>query len=212
MFNLPFTIPNNTLYDELNVEPEATAHEIGMALVEAVRRIENKRRALEKQLSAVYDEVEDLKEVEQEIEREAAKPSDVNREIVAVRRDELSRLRRRAQEIDPRYVDMREELTALKQRKTALNRINLQSNEQRDDYDSANPPLDLLKLERDERNPFSRDESLDLNTKTTLALLRHEISSYLAELGEDVFHPSDLTRESFAEDFVFNPLIDESDE
>jgi hypothetical protein len=77
----------------------------------------------------------------------------------------------------------------------------LQLEETRLAYDRAHPPLALLKLE-DCADPMFVDE------RTHLFLLRLAISAFLEARGEPVFHPSDLTRRDFSDDFRFNPVLD----
>jgi hypothetical protein len=72
----------------------------------------------------------------------------------------------------------------------------------------AHPPCDLLKLERDASNPFAAAEDLDLDRRLTLVLLRRELAKFLSGKGEDVYHPSDLTREDFSGDYDFHDLLD----
>jgi hypothetical protein len=72
-------------------------------------------------------------------------------------------------------------------------------------YDRAHPPLALLKLE-DCADPVFVDE------RTHLFLLRVAISAFLEARQERVFHPSDLTRREFSDDFRFNPVLDRDQE
>jgi hypothetical protein len=81
----------------------------------------------------------------------------------------------------------------------------LQREETRLAYDRAHPPLALLKLE-DCADPMFVDE------RTHLFLLRVAISAFLEARAEPVFHPSDLTRRDFSDDFRFNPLLDRDKE
>lgn len=68
-------------------------------------------------------------------------------------------------------------------------------------YDRAHPPLALLKLE-DCADPVFVDG------RAHLFLLRMAISAFLEARQERVFHPSDLSRREFSDDFRFNPVLD----
>ena len=85
-----------------------------------------------------------------------------------------------------------------------LNTSPLQTLEKRITYDCENPPLDLLKL-----RSCTRDELAD--NATLLSLLRRDIVQFLSEKGEQAYHPSDLTRDDFSDDFVYIPIIDDFD-
>ena len=69
-------------------------------------------------------------------------------------------------------------------------------------YDQANPPLELLKLK-------SCVPAALADNRAVLALLRRDIGDFLTSHGEGIFHPSDLTRQDFEDDFTYNPLLDE---
>ena len=73
--------------------------------------------------------------------------------------------------------------------------------EKRKQYDRANPPLELLALEDCTRNELA-------DNRTLLPLVRDELVRLLTELGEDVFHCSDLTRRDFVGDCRHQPLLD----
>ena len=69
-------------------------------------------------------------------------------------------------------------------------------------YDRAHPPLALLKLE-------SCADPVFVDRRTRMFLLRMALSEFLIARQEQVFHPSDLTRGEFSDDFSFNPALDQ---
>jgi len=73
----------------------------------------------------------------------------------------------------------------------------------RDDLGTP-PPLDLLTLTECPSQPFADPT----DTRTPLVQLRRELARFLASHGEDVYHPSDLTRDDFTADFTPNELLD----
>jgi hypothetical protein len=62
-----------------------------------------------------------------------------------------------------------------------------------------------LRLEDCTKDQFANPK----DNKVALALVRLELSAFLAGRGEPVFHPSDLSRSSFMDDFLEHPDLDE---
>jgi hypothetical protein len=99
--------------------------------------------------------------------------------------------------------DMARRLKAdqLQQRVEEVHGWDLDKPEKRSAYDCANPPLALLKLE-------DAGVAALTDPRVRLFLLRREISEFLLAKGAAVFHPSDLTRRDFSDDFSRNPILD----
>jgi hypothetical protein len=88
-----------------------------------------------------------------------------------------------------------------RQKAEDINQWNLDKPDARLAYDCAHPPLALLKLAP------SADAALT-DPRTCLFLLRSAISEFLEARGEEVFHPSDLTRRDFTDEFDVHELLD----
>ena len=92
-------------------------------------------------------------------------------------------------------------IEALGRKAREVNRWDLDKPDARYAYDCAHPPLALLKLED------CGDGGLT-DRRTSLFLLRSAVAEALEARGEEVLHPSDLTRQDFSGDFSFHPLLD----
>lgn len=142
--------------------------------------------------------------------------SEAKRERGGAIDEELREVRQRlakAQEEAPATGKAHEEAKLLKQRaeelenkKLALNSLPLQNTEQREAYDLANPPLDLLRLVDCTVGLFPGAPA----PRRQLAALRRELAAHFEALGEEAFHPSDLTRDDFSDDFTPNPVLDDA--
>jgi hypothetical protein len=88
-----------------------------------------------------------------------------------------------------------------RQKAEDINQWNLDKPDARLVYDCAHPPLALLKLAP------PADAALR-DPRTFLFLLRSAISEFLNAHGEEVFHPSDVTRRDFTDDFDHHELLD----
>lgn len=73
------------------------------------------------------------------------------------------------------------------------------------EYDLEHPPCALLKLEKEIYPIFSKTEN---QSKETLFFLRKEISDFLERKGMFCYHPTDLTRTDFNNDFIVNDFLD----
>jgi hypothetical protein len=102
---------------------------------------------------------------------------------------------------DPEVVELRGQIAERRQQAEEINGWNLDMPDARLAYDCDHPPLALLKLAP------SADAALT-EPRTCLFLLRSAIAEFLDAKGEAVFHPSDLTRRDFTDDFSFHELLD----
>ncbi len=208
MFDYPFNLPKDTVYQELGIGLESGAEEFRYARREYLRLLNVEHKQLMQQLETVYEAVDGLKEAVSEMERLDSGDSDVDE--LAAARMKLHALEERAAAADPEYPTLQERIRILAQKESDINGVSLDNSEQQQAYDQSHPPVELLKLQRDPRNPFA-NEQLDLPRRTALSVLRRELAEFLTEQGESVFHPSDLTRSDFSSDYTFNSLLDETD-
>jgi hypothetical protein len=202
MFDFPLTIPKQTTYRKLGLTPEASADDIREAKGRLQAEVNAKLVVVEKALNKVYKDVPGLREAldqEQALEKRG-EASDA--EALSEIRQRLSELVPLALEIAPQFRRLVKEQKDLDQQSRKINLISLDSPEKRRDYDSRHPPLGLLRFADATQDSF-------LESRTALFLLRRELSAYFSQKGETVFHPSDLTRQDFRQDFAFNKELDD---
>jgi hypothetical protein len=202
LFSAPLPIPTGTLYQRLRLDPDASDEEVAWARVAAVTRLSRERDALDDSLRRLDKEVGGLARARDQLGQlraagnQADGPAlgDAERlvrelEILAFRKDPQFRAKqRRSAEIDQAILQLTEG--------------GLDEPRKRLQYDCDHPPLALLALE-DCADGGLRDP------RVRLVLLRTAVAAFLAERGERVFHPSDLTRQDFSADFSLNPALDE---
>ena len=202
LFDYPLPIPSDTVYQQLGVEPDATDDDIRFALAATRRRLEAEKREADVELQAVFAELPELKTAYQQLD--LAQEAGGSTPAADLRRTQstIAQLERKAIGMQHRFKELRGQAASLARRILDLNRLSLEKPEERLKYDSAHPPLALLKL-----TACTRDEPL-LDRRATLKLLRTELCRFLEARGETVFHPSDLTRVDFSGDFTPNPFLD----
>ena len=94
------------------------------------------------------------------------------------------------------------EQRAHNQREQEINALPLHSAEGRGKYDRENPPFEILRIDASVQElPWGDPAEL-------LAKVRGDVSQFLMEHGEAVFHPSDLTRSDFTADCVWCEPLD----
>jgi hypothetical protein len=103
--------------------------------------------------------------------------------------------------------DEREQLLRRQQKELQerLNRVQgspLENPEKRKRHDATHQPAGILQLED------IIEVALFGDRRRLMNLLRRDLESFLTLLGEPVYHPSDLTRSQFTDDFTFHPLLD----
>jgi hypothetical protein len=208
VFDYPLFVPNFTLYEDLGIEPEATMQQIQDAINERKQEYQTQAGEISKKLYKVYQKVQGLQETEDQAltlkhENPDFRASNQGKKSLEVH-ERLDNLRKQAVAENSEYMQLRDQLRDLTAKEENLNNLPLSNPTNRLDYDRANPPLELLKLAECTRNDlFDRGHG-----SIALTVLRDELSQFLAEQGEVVFHPSDLTRADFSSDFSYVPLLD----
>ncbi len=201
MFDIPFKLPTGTEYDELGVGPEADESELRDAQRELIEDLAARRRDTEQRLQAVADRVPGLTETLARVKAlraaGASDPAELRTAEHALAKHEATALR-----IDSSYRDLRAKIDEFRKREEAVNRMKVLRADERAAYDDSRPPLGLVRLEDGADAHFATDQDL------MLWQVRSELSQFLSQRGEDVFHPSDLTREDFTADFSHNTLLD----
>ena len=206
MFDYPLSVPRDTLYEDLGLIPEATPDEVRNAIKDREQELVAQQSKIGTLLESIYTAVPRLKEAESELS--TLRLADANlkdRESkLRIARDNLNRLEHQALAINPEFRHLRKQLEELKRQGDGLNNLPFSTPAKRLDYDREHPPLELLKLASYDKNALF-DRNLN---NIALTALRRELSEFLYEQGEDVFHPSDLTREDFSSDFNYTPFLD----
>lgn len=200
MFSFPLPLPQNTLYSKLGVDPEASEDELRTAKADFVRGLDRRKATVDSQVEQVFEQVEGLRQAYAEQRDLANKGRGVEEALAAATR-RVHLLEKQALALCPDFARLRQEAEALEAEINEVNSLGLEMPENRLNYDRQNPPLALLKLHEWPRAPFG-------DNKVALALLRRELAEFLAALGVDVFHPSDLTRQDFYGDFTHSDLLD----
>jgi DNA repair exonuclease SbcCD ATPase subunit len=207
MFDYPLWVSRETHYTLLGIPPEATADEIREAINERKQDLAAQVVEIARQVKEVYDKVPDLKKAEEEVrtlraQRDEGKP--VDGAAMAAAQKRLDEAEAKARRVNAEFRALQRKQAELEATASGLNNLGLQNTEQRQAYKRAHPPLDLLELTDCASEPFADPA----DTRTPLVQLRRELARFLASLGEEVYHPSDLTREDFTADFTYNELLD----
>lgn len=200
MFDLPLYFDRHTLYDELRIEPEALADEIRESKTELIMELDEERVGLEKELKNLESAVPGLQQARQKVE-EAQATAEKEPKLFEEAREHLAEVEVMAMRVNPRYREMLRRMQEIDRRKIHINQITIDNPETRKQYDQGHPPLGIMKLEDATRDGFLED-------RTTITLLRRELSQFIAARGEEVSYPSDLYREDFRTDFTRNSLLD----
>jgi len=200
MFSYPLSLPRNTLYQKLGVDPEATEAELRNAKADYVRDLAGRKAALDARIETVFAQVEGLSQAYAEQREFANKGRGAEEDLAAATR-RVHLLEKKALALCPEFAQLRLEAEKLEAEINEVNSYAIDMPENRAAYDRVHPPLALLKLREWPEAPFG-------DRKTALALLRRELVAFLAALGVDVFHPSDLTRRDFSGDFTESEYLD----
>jgi len=201
MLDYPLPLPRGTHYDALELAPEATPDEIQVAARELKASLKKQKDALDRQIDDAEASIPGLKDARRKVDALRNNSAQAIPDALTKAQAELARLEQQARAKYPNLDQMRERSAELGERHRAINRMNVENADQRLAYDRAHPPLELLKIESVADEAFS-------GNKFPLPLLREVLSEFLAGHGEDVAHPSDLTRKDFSDDFTYNQLLD----
>jgi hypothetical protein len=203
LFSTPLPRPVPRLYRELRIEPDASDDEVAWAKVAATARLRGEQAELRADLAHLEERVPDLADARERVRQLRRSPDAEPPAPGALREAErrLARLEREAFKRDPLVGAKRRRANEVRQAILDLAAVGLDEPDKRLAYDHAHPPLALLKLEDCAEPAF--DEP-----RTCLFLLRSTLASFLADRGEPVYHPSDLTRVDFSADFDPNDLLD----
>jgi hypothetical protein len=156
---------------------------------------------LEAEARRLESEVPELSRARQRVAELESGPRDALAQELRSAHSRLADLETQAELLHPELRSLRRRADELGRRILELNEVRLEDPQGRKAYDDAHPPLGLLKLADCTRDAFTEQ-------KAALHLVRRELSRFLVERGEEVFHPSDLTREDFTADFTPHPILD----
>ena len=202
MFSYPLSVPADTTYDELGIAPDAADGDIGPAKIERTRELQAASSRIDVELKTVYDALPALATALEDIAALEALGGDADPKKLHDLRVQLTELEGRAREKMPDFTAKRARTLDLKRKLNELNALALDQRDKRAAYDREYPPLALLKLAETQSTGLPED-------RTALFLIRQEVAQFLTDQGEEVFHPSDWTREDFSMDFEVNPILDE---
>lgn len=201
MFDYPIPPLSHGLYNELGVGPEATAEEISEARQELTVHLRARQKAAQRVLEDVYQEVPQLRETREELkslEVQGAEADPAKFRNVQLR---LTELEEKALTIRSDYKAVRDEAAVVERRLNEVNLMPIQNPEQRLEYDRSHPPLELIKLSDCTTTPLD-------DPKVALRMVREQLSDFFKQSNEEVFHPSDLTRNDFRCDFTPDANLD----
>lgn len=196
MFDYPLPLPRHTLYDLLGVDPESSAEEISEARKAIVNDLTKEKNGLEERLEQIAATIAGLKEARLAVNKAGASPSELEQAHAA-----LTKLEQKARQSNPEYRELQDRLKEMEEELNRINQLVVLRSSDRAEYDRRTPPLELLKLENCLRDSLAKNH-------IALPLLREELSRFFKAQGEEVFHPSDFTREDFTSDFDYHPLLD----
>jgi hypothetical protein len=202
MFDYPLPVPRNTHYLSIGVEPEATTEEIRDASEEIIIELNSQKKAVDLLIGEVYQRVAGLKNAYDAVEALHHQSQEADPGELGLALKTLAQLEQTAAKVNPQFKQLRARAIELELKINEINRLALQNPEARLAYDRSTPPLELLKLASCTLDEFT-------NNRTAIVLLRRELSAFIANRGEEVFQPSDLTRANFTSDFSFNSILDD---
>ena len=208
MFDYPLPLPQKTHYHLLGIGPEASADEVREALARAIQDLQERKAAIDRVIKDVYEKIPGFREAEERVKELRVLISEGNNqskssELTTVMK-KLDEYESKALKTNANFKHLQNQSEELAKQTLELNSLNLANVDKRREYDKTRPPLDLLKLTDCTCDNFANMT----DHRLALALLRQEISYFLKCQGEEVFCPSDINREDFSSDFVFNPLLD----
>lgn len=195
MFDYPLLLPSDTEYDKLKIEPTATREEIQDALAQYRRSIERQQREFADRITSVLQLVPGLGEALHRRDH-----SD-DQTACTCASAQITELEQQALAYEPEYYWLRQRIQELQIQIEKANLSPLRNPESQLDYDRSVAPLALLKIDDCLHAGLS-------DNRTVLIMLRRELSSFLAMQGEQVFHPSDITRTDFSLDFEYLEALD----
>lgn len=188
-------------YRKLMLGPEATETEVAEAKLELTNELKSRKADIDRQLEGVFQAVAGLREATAEVARLKQLGEQTSLDELGAAQAALAQLEERARGVEPKFLSLREEAVDLERQIHDVNLSPIGNSKDRQAYDQANPPLELLKL-ADCRTDFFSDNAV------ALRLLRREVEAFLQAAGEPLTYPTDLTREDFTSDFTFNRNLD----
>jgi len=196
MFDYPIPPRRGGIYAQLGLGPEATAEEINEARQELSSHLKQQQKFVQRELDDVYRQLPELRET-----WTAFKAIEAGSDKYSELQVKLTKLEEQAVGICSNFKSLREQSEDFERQLHEANLLAIQNPDDRMEYDRSHPPFELLKL------ADCADDPLD-DRKVMLAEIRRELSDFFEQSGEQVFHPSDLTRNDFSHDFTRDPSLD----
>lgn len=201
MFDLPFPIPQGTVYERLGLGPDATSHEIREALSEYKNALERRLADCVGRLEGIRADLPEYRRARQRCDTLASHAGPADPAALHAAEKELKRIERQVVRDFPELEPLSEEVLRLGHEISALNELAMDQTASREAYDASHPPYEILKLADCARSGFP-------DRRRTLWLVREEVSRYIESQGMLCAHASDLNRHDFRADFTFTPLLD----
>jgi len=199
LFGCELIVPGGSQYSTLGLCPDAHPNDIRDAQRDLTLALQGQKADAERELEVVNAAVPGLKQAVRD--HEAAVSCGAGAPEVRAAERRLAEQQALARAVNQDYQRVVERVRRVEIAINELNLLDLTNPTKRREYDQANPPFELLKFAECER-----DEMADPATAT--ALLRRAIAAFLEARGEEVYHPSDLTRRDFRTDYTLHPLLD----
>ena len=199
LFECDLPVPGGSQYTVLGLSPEAMPNDVRDAQRDFILALNQQKNLAEREIEQVSLAVPGLAPAIRELER--LRNSSGNAAAVLAAEKILADQQALAQLVNPLYSQLLERVRKLEFEINDLNKLDLANPAKRLEYDQANPPFELLKLADCERNELA-------DPPVALALLRQSMVEFLDARGEEIYHPSDLTRRDFRSDYTFHPLLD----
>lgn len=199
LFGCELIVPSGTQYSTLGMCPDAHTNDIRDAQRDLTLALQGEKAEAERELAAVHAAVPGLAQAAREHEAAVGRGAAGPEVRAAARR--LAEQQSVARAVNQDYQRVVERLRRVEAAINELNVLDLTNPTKRREYDQANPPFELLKFA-----DCTRDGLAD--PAVAMALLRKAMVEFLDGRGEEVYHPSDLTRRDFRTDYTFHPLLD----
>lgn len=203
MFDVPFSLPSDSLYKKLGLEPTATSAEISNIINRRISELNRELRDVRGALDLIYQKVPGLTAT---LAKFAALKNDNNAvdELASVQ-ETLNQLETQATAVNSQYPQLQQRLSAIENETLELNRSRLNSSENRQLYNNATSLFALLQISGGSYDYFS-------DNRAVVSILRTDLSQFLEASTEPVYYPNDLVRNNFEFEFSPNRLLDGFDD
>ena len=203
MFDVPFNLPSDSLYEKLGLEPTAASADISNTINRRIGELNRELRDVRAALELIYQTVPELPAALANFA--SLKNNNNARDELAKAQATLKQLEAQAKAVNSQYPQLQERLAAIENETLELNRSRLNSSENRQLYNNATSLFALLQISGGSYDYFS-------DNRAVVTILRTDLSQFLEASAEPVYYPSDLVRNNFEFEFSPNRLLDGFDD